>query len=632
MMKKLFIAQMILFIANFALAETFDFHFDDPVSDHTGIVDVVSMDFTFDDVTGDYAILLTADPVNPFVGNFRININLFNPDTGTTAYDTSSFHDTMNDYDLSSPVLTIELTGTRPCLTQWKEGDRVATSDEPFGNPDYASGFISAVTDLPYEDPYNGDYIASGEFTFIGFPSAIPPGGGETLYVPGDYPTLRTAILAAKSGDHIEVAPGTYYERINFDGKALHLYSSAGPAVTTIHGGGTGVVVYCNSSVESNTILEGFTITGGPYRPVGGGGGMYNFYGNPRVVNCVFTGNSSYDGAGMYNRGGSPLVVKCTFTDNSAPYIYGEGGGIYNYNASPTIIGCTFSSNSATYRGGGICNFFSNATIANCTFEDNTATNGGGIYNFSSNATITNSAFEGNTATDGGGMYNGSSTTNVTNCTLTGNLAGSGGGMCNAVSSTLTMANCIVWANNSDNIYGPATISYSLIEGGWPGEGNIDADPLFQNPDIEDYHIMPNSPCNNAGDPNGEYTGQTDMDGEPRVINGRVDIGVDECSEPPMGPIEEIFLYIVVCVEDETLAGEGLGNSGEKRLNALTDMLEEAQSLIEAELYEEALEQLESVYKHVDGESPPKDFVKGEAAANLAAMIQDLMENILEVM
>ena len=84
----------------------------------------------------------------PFLGNFRINVNLFNPDTGTTARYPSSFGDTGNDYDLSVPVSTIELTGTNTCLMQWKEGHRVAISNEPFGNMDNTISFHSGVNDL----------------------------------------------------------------------------------------------------------------------------------------------------------------------------------------------------------------------------------------------------------------------------------------------------------------------------------------------------------------------------------------------------------------------------------------------------------------------------------------------------
>ena len=71
---------------------------------------------------------------------------------------------------------------------------------------------------------------------------------GETLYIPSVYySTIQAAIDAANDGDEIEVAPGTYNEAINFNGKAVKLYSSGGPAGTTIDGGGAGSVVICES-------------------------------------------------------------------------------------------------------------------------------------------------------------------------------------------------------------------------------------------------------------------------------------------------------------------------------------------------------------------------------------------------
>lgn len=106
---------------------------------------------------------------------------------------------------------------------------------------------------------------------------------------------------------------------------------------------------------------------------------------------------------------------------------------------------------------------------------------------------------------------------------------------------------------------------------------------------------------------------------------------VDIYIQPFLEQINQILNFVDESVQSGTLTGDGPGKSAGNRLNALTNMLKETQSLIEAELYEEALEQLESVYKHVDGESPPKDFMKGEAAAELVVMIQVLVENILDV-
>src|SRR5882724_11154883 len=68
-----------------AQAEPLVFSFADPVGDNTGAIDVTAMSFDFDNATGDYTITLTATTANPFVGQFRVNINLFNPDAITIA-------------------------------------------------------------------------------------------------------------------------------------------------------------------------------------------------------------------------------------------------------------------------------------------------------------------------------------------------------------------------------------------------------------------------------------------------------------------------------------------------------------------------------------------------------------------
>ena len=99
-------------------------------------------------------------------------------------------------------------------------------------------------------------------------------------------------------------------------------------------------------------------------------------------------------------------------------------------------------------------------------------------------------------------------------------------------------------------------------------------------------------------------------------------------SADPIDEIEEILDLVDESVEDGTLTGEGPGNSGDNRLNALINMLEEAQSLIDAGLYEESCDQLWSIYKKCDGESRPPDFVTGEAAEVLADMILLMMDDL----
>lgn len=157
-----------LFVGYSACASILEFSFDDPIGDHTGLVDVTGLDFSFDNITGNYEAILTADAANMFRGDFRINLNLFNPDTGTTNWIPSFFTDTMNDYSLTSPTNTIILTGVNPNLTQWEIGDRVATTHLPFGSPDGISTSRSSVANLPWEAwGVSEDIIAEGGYTTI---------------------------------------------------------------------------------------------------------------------------------------------------------------------------------------------------------------------------------------------------------------------------------------------------------------------------------------------------------------------------------------------------------------------------------------------------------------------------------
>lgn len=92
-------------------------------------------------------------------------------------------------------------------------------------------------------------------------------------------------------------------------------------------------------------------------------------------------------------------------------------------------------------------------------------------------------------------------------------------------------------------------------------------------------------------------------------------------------PFDEILLFIAMKVDDGTLTGYGPGNSAGGRLNALINMIEEAQALFESGMLEEAYEQLQDAYDRTDGESPPPDFVTGDSAPLLAALIMDLLQS-----
>ncbi len=113
------------------------------------------------------------------------------------------------------------------------------------------------------------------------------------------------------------------------------------------------------------------------------------------------------------------------------------------------------------------------------------------------------------------------------------------------------ISNCIMWDNTSDQIFYEnfdVLVNHSNIQGGWPGDGNIDTDPCFVSPGywdtngtptnsnddfwVEgDYRLKLDSPCIDAGDPNFiPEPNETDLDGNPRVANGRVDMGAYELS------------------------------------------------------------------------------------------------------
>ncbi len=299
-------------------------------------------------------------------------------------------------------------------------------------------------------------------------------------------------------------------------------------------------------------ILDGFRITGGnangsAVEEKNRGGGIYIDDSSPTVRNCVISGNSATGtGGGMYTKASTLTVVECVFSENSAS----EGGGMYNQYSSPTVTNCTFARNTSVNTGGGIySSHWSSPTLSSCLIIGNTAANGGGGMkaNYHSTPTLNSCAFSGNSATEGGALVNDGSTVTVVNCTFSGNSAASfGGAVHNRASGDSVLANCILWGNTAatgSQIYSDtgstATASYSCVQGGWYGDGNINADPLFVDADgpddtagteDDDVHLQGDSPCVNAGD-NSQVPGEAkDYEGDDRIQHCLVDMGADETS------------------------------------------------------------------------------------------------------
>jgi len=306
-------------------------------------------------------------------------------------------------------------------------------------------------------------------------------GAAAIIHVPGDYPTIQAAINAAANGDEVVVAPGTYYENINFFGKAITVRSSGGAPVTTIDGGTAARAITMNSGEPAGTVLDGFTITGQR-------GGVYIWNSSPTVQNCQVAGCSESSGAGGGGAlviDGAPLFANTTFAanastaDGGAAFCLGYGlvrhtefrdcvfsanssqlrGGAIKSNHGQnrvTVTRCTFTGNSALIDGGAIAFDFSNlASVTDCQFVDNTAGFGGAVYLLQqSQVTFSGCSFTENASTqtfDGGGALavRDNSIASVSQCTFTNNTGHAGGAVFICCGGSVTASSCTFAGNHA---------------------------------------------------------------------------------------------------------------------------------------------------------------------------------------
>ncbi len=186
------------------------------------------------------------------------------------------------------------------------------------------------------------------------------------------------------------------------------------------------------------------------------------------------------------------------------------GGGAYG----GTLHNCILAGNSdSTCLVVAACA----GTLYNCTLMGNCADNGGGVYG----GTFYNCALIGDRRSGGGGSYGGA----LYNCTLTGNRADFGGG-----ASGSTLYNCIVYYNNAhgNGWNWSLSISATLARYRTLGQGNITNEPQFVDAAAGDYRLLPSSPCIDAGINQDWMFDATDLAGNPRMLNGRVDMGAYE--------------------------------------------------------------------------------------------------------
>ncbi len=349
---------------------------------------------------------------------------------------------------------------------------------------------------------------------------ANSPVSADTLRVPDQYATIQMAINDANEGDTIIVSPGTYLENITFQGRNIVL-TSTNPddpevvAATVIHGYGQSSVVTFANGETPETVISGFTITGG--------------YGT--LLAAEFIGRESViAGGGILCTASSPTITKNLITGNSNEEVLdtlgieGWGGGIGCLGSNAIVTHNIIRDNSSVI-GGGILAGLENANITNNLIYDNSAMVGGGVLLLA--GSIINNTIVNNYASDSGGNIYFASYTEYGPCIALSNVIGNARGTDSIYREGSIPEDRIefnsIW-DGIDNIYKPETKTRDA-------RNNIYQDPMLVNIQSNDFRLQMDSPCINAGDPNCiVQAGEKDMYGNDRLIYGRVDIGAAEFS------------------------------------------------------------------------------------------------------
>ena len=238
---------------------------------------------------------------------------------------------------------------------------------------------------------------------------------GDTINVPGDYPTIQGAIDASSNGDVINIDGGTYNEHsLNPDGKAITIQGTLngdGSLATTIDADQSGRVFVIENDEDDETVIKDLLITGGA---ANFGGGIYCEDSSPTITDCTISNNTATDGGGIYiSYNSNSNVTGCLFSNNTSTW---GGGGICCYSeTTPTFTACTISENSGGDFGGGInCWDNSSPVFVDCIIESNSAKLGGGMYCNDGNYSFIDCTIQSNSCEeDGAGAYFGNNSNSL---------------------------------------------------------------------------------------------------------------------------------------------------------------------------------------------------------------------------
>lgn len=398
-----------------------------------------------------------------------------------------------------------------------------------------ATAFIMAALVVIFGPDASADVTfvsgdVSGEWTadsVIVVDSIRVPAGETLTIMPGvtilvtsyyKFEVLGNAVLhaAGTETDSIKLLPFTQGDRtlgvdfINASDQSIMEYWYISDALTS------GVHLNNSDITVRNCLIEESEAPTG----VEGGGAIEILNGSDALIeNNVISDNYSADyGGGIYVEDSSPIITGNTITNNLAGY-YGSaaGGGIAVFgNSDPEITFNEITSNSVNptgsftvnngigggiYYSGGSDGLISSNYIFNniVDTEPQTRTYGGGLAIRSASPWLENNVIANNQAqgNDGGGIYMYSCHSMLINNTIVNNQAGDFGGAIYAEIADLSIINSILYFNQDsagteiflDN-FASVTVSYSDIEGSWPGVGNLDVDPMFRDMGGGDYHLQ----------------------------------------------------------------------------------------------------------------------------------------------
>jgi len=409
-------------------------------------------------------------------------------------------------------------------------------------------------------EAYNIIEISSDELSSLSLRDAIAQAGTTTE---NDLIVVRTTTennTVTLSGEQLEI-------NINAEEFGSVAIVSLGETKLTIDANKESRVLDITEGAD--VALAGLTITNGQTPDYESGGGIFNVNSTVTITNSTITGNSASSyGGGVFNRGGTVTIISSTISDNTAQI---GGGGIFSSLDTYYLD----DDGEIVIVGGAL-------TITNCTISGNTADHGGGIYNSSSiTMALTNSEISGNTAVYlGGGIFNSYATfyfvsggaidivgavSTITNCTISGNAAETGEGSGIYINDALEIYNSIVLENSGSDIQhheyhlGIITGSNNLTTfEDWnedSGENFLyDTElPLFVDVYNGDYRLAEGSQAIDQGC-NDYVTTEFDLDGNPRIRNGNVDIGAYEYFE--LSPAELVVSYITM--PQEAVAGTSI--------------------------------------------------------------------------